>query len=704
MQAAHASVHRRVPRGREQGARRFCKRGDRGAAGRRAGRFGPRGKPTGALPARPALAVLVAAARNSVETSALRSCSTPWPSARAATAPGERLVTNARVGALFRDHARKYGHASAWASARSSSALVGVCLTWVEEGTHAIEGEPVLRSEHARARAVRDGARVRGGDPQRGGVAGAGVHARDGARAPRALRALARSTWQQTRIEGAHVVSTVECDDEFWAHLRRAMPAVAAPVVKDTENKTSTGSTGSRAAASIADRASASSWCPGRPRATPRLRSRASTCTTGCCCTSTTSTRRRCTIAGGRRKEEENRNNPNDPWGLPIPSTNSDAWLGLHVLSVRSEWVCLAERIGAYGVGTPGARAPQRTWTGTCCAWSSTSCPSTRSLSRARLRCPRDGTWPCRFRTTIPWRPPTRRWTRQSIIRTARRRSRKRRAPPCRRFGLVKHASQALPEDQALANASACPSAAPSGSATCTSVTQSDFPAPHLTASCARPSRSSIATSRSRPPLRCSPKSARTTSGCSARSARSRAASPSSRASWPAAEAPASPKRAKSEPVDKSPRRHARGSSCGRSSSGWGAFEKDAVTLEAPIEKGKVVALLLAIQRARAGRRSSRTRPRPRPRPSRRRGGSRRAQLRGAHQARVLETEARLSRVQPARLRVAGRDRAVQFERVTDVNDQEGVRWGLVPVDDFERSLAATSRCASWSSTARPGS
>ena len=124
-----------------------------------------------------------------------------------------------------------------------------------------------------------------------------------------------------------------------------------------------------------------------------------------------------------------------------------------------------------------------------------------------------------------------------------------------------------------------------------------------------------------------------------------------------------------------------------------GAVEKDAVTLEAPIEKGKVTALLLAIQRARGWPEEAMDTAKAKAKAIKKAGLLNEPHDSKERIKRVLETEAHFPESDQLVFVWQCLGRRAHFEAVTDVNDQEGVRWGYIPVDAFEESFPDKPVC-----------
>ena len=405
-------------------------------------------------------------------------------------------------------------------------------------------------------------------------------------------------------------------------------------------------------------------------------------------------------------RERENRNNPNDPWGLPIPSTTSDAWLGLHVLSVRSEWVCLAEHLGAYGVvGAPGT-CPTKSLDGHALRLVFSLAPFDARFVEATFALPvgRDLALPVVDGMSVMEATDAAYQSYQSIFTDGREREIEREgAVVSALFGLVKHESQGLPEDLALAQGFGVPfgcGAFRIGDVH-ERVTQSDHPAPHLDAFL----RTAISQLDRDQPL--SAAFALLTEKCKEnerllgekRALEDRVSELEGQLAT-AAEAPAAApdgengkqKRAKSGSLDKSPATACAWKQLWPFLRRVGAVEKDAVTLEAPIEKGKVVALLLAIQRARGWSQEFMDSAKTKAKAIKKAGWLKESHNCVERIKRVLETEARFPESNQL-VFVWECLGTAQFEWVTDVNDQEGVRWGLVPVDDFEEGFPDKSVC-----------
>ena len=251
------------------------------------------------------------------------------------------------------------------------------------------------------------------------------------------------------------------------------------------------------------------------------------------------------------------------------------------------------------------------------------------------------------------------------------------------RFGLAKHTSQALPEDQTLANAFGVHFG--SGAFRIGDVherlTQSDFPSPHLDGFL----RTAIEQLDRDQPL--SVAFALLTEKCKQneallgekRALESRVLELEGQLG--AAEAPASPnKRAKSDPIDKEPETFMPRDQLWPLLERLGCLEKSAVTLEAPIERGKVLGLLLAIQRARGLEECTET-------AKAKSKQIRKSKLLDAEPdcnkrfKLVIGTEVCIPDPCPLFLVWLDGDAPVQFEMVSNLKEEEGAPWDPLPLE-----------------------
>ena len=686
VQEAHASVHRLTALCDDEEAvalARFC-RAETAELQAAAGHFGPRGKPTGTLPARPAaLTVLVEAAHNSDDKKHAALVLDAAAFLARVGSDTERLVGRVRVAVLFRAHARKYGH-ERLGSARPPRGKASVCLTWVEEGSLSEEG--ALRSRHAEL-GLCDSAQAYVERIRDAAASLVPECTPSTALACRALSALSRSLdLGRSPIAGAHDASVVECDREFWALLRRAMPALASTAVVRTNEGEHSLDWFQGGGLPCCERVFLK-LVPRSPHGAPPLASEH--VYHGLLLHKHGEHDEAMHFCKKQTARERQNTDPNTPWGLPIPSTPPDAWLGLHVLCVRSEWACLAAQLGAYGVGmgVPG------------------TCPTKNSdghlLRLVFNLVPFDarfveGTFalPCKMDLAAPLQDGSFLMEATDAAFVSYRsifnggvedESEAEGVPVPSRFGLAKHANQALPEDLALANAFGVPFG--SGAFRIGDVherlTLSDFPAPHLdgflrTAIEQLGRDQSLSSAFALLAQKC--KLNETLLG-EKRALESRVSELEGQLL--AAEAPASPKRAKGEPTNEQPE------TCIPHDRLWtllaqlGCIEKSSVTLEAPIERGKVLGLLLAIQRARGLDQECKDTSKAKSKEIRKSGlldaegdCDKRIKL-------VMGTEARFPDTCPLVFVWTDGGRPVQFEWPTHVADEEGVRWGTVPVDSI---------------------
>ena len=700
LQEAHASVHRLTVLIDDQNKvafSRFC-RAETTELEAAAGHFGPRGKPTGTLPARPAaLTVLIAAAHNSSEKQRAALVLDAAAFLARAGNDSERLVSNARVGVLFRDQALKYS-TERLGSARRARGKVSVCLTWVEEGTQAEEGGAVLRTRlgevapcdtaQAYVEAIRDAAAL---------LVPECTPATTLAR--RALSALSRSLdLQRSAIENAYEQSVAECDHEFWSLLRLSMPPSASKYLEDAENDAHWPLRWFDDDIPCRDRVCLK-LVPRPPKGAPPPPLASEHVYHGLLLHKLDEHEEAMHFCEKEAaKERGSKEDPNAPWGLPIPTTEADAWLGLHVLSVRSEWACLAPHIGAYGVGTavPGVR-PTKNVDGHVLRLVFDLVPFDAKFVESAFALP------CKMELAMPIQDdyPLIEATDaaldsyRSIIRNGtEEKSEAEGAAVPSRFGLAKLASQALPEDQALANAFGVPFGC--GAFRVGDVherlTQSDFLAPHLDSFL----RTAIEQLDRDQPL--SAAFALLAEKCKdnerllgeKRALESRVSELEGQLN--ASEAPASPKRVKSEPVDKEPE------TCMPRDQLWPLLERlrciqqAAVTLEAPIERGKVLGLLLAIQRARGLNACEET-------AKAKSKQIRKSKLLDAEPdckkrfKLVIATEVCIPDPCPLFLVWLDGDAPVQFEMVSNLKEEEGAPWDALPLEStgeiFGRDLSA---------------
>jgi len=702
LQDAHASVHRLTVLCDDEETvmlARFC-HAETAELQAAAGHYGPQGKPTGTLPARPAaLTVLIEAAHNSSEKKHAALVLDAAAFLARAGSDTERLVGRVRMGVLFRDHARKYGH-ERLGRARNPRTKVSVCLTWVEEGTCAEEGGPVLRSRHTELAQCKTAQQY----VERIRDASASLvpeSAPSTALACRALSALSRSVdLERSSIANAHDESVVECDREFWGLLRRSMPALANLAVGTTNNAHhpldwfQAGGLPCRERVFLKLVPRPPQGSPPPPLASEHLYHGLLLHKHGehdeamHFCKKETA------------KEKENRQSPNDPWGLPIPTTTSDALLGLHVLCVRSEWACIAAHIGAYGVGmcVPGICPTSRNSDGHVLRLVFSLVPFDAKFveSAFALPCTIDLATPIQDGNHLIDATEAALDCYKSIFDDGTQDAEDAEgAPVPSRFGLAKHVSEAPPEDLALASAIGVPfgSGAFRIGDVHERVTQSDFPAPHLDGFL----RTAIEQLGRDQPL--SAAFALLAEKCKdnerllgeKRALESRVSELEGQLA--ATEAPASPnKRVKSEPIDKEPETFVPRDQLWPLLERLGCIQQAAVTLEAPIERGRVLGLLLAIQRARgldvceeAAKAKSKQ--------------IRKSKLLDAEPdcnkrfKLVIGTEVCIPDPCPLFLVWLDGDAPVQFEMVSNLKEEEGAPWDPLPLEAtgeiFGRDLSA---------------
>jgi hypothetical protein len=692
LQDAHASVHRLTVLCDDEETvmlARFC-HAETAELQAAAGHYGPQGKPTGTLPARPAaLTVLIEAAHNSSETKHAALVLDAAAFLARAGSDTDRLVSRVRMGVLFRGHARKYAH-ERLGRARNPRAKVSVCLTWVEEGTCAEEGGPVLRSNHTELLQCKTAQQY----VERIRDASASLvpeSTPSTALARRALSALSRSLdLERSPIANAHDESVVECDREFWGLLRRSMPALANLAVGKTNEAHHPLDWFQAGGLPCRERVFLK-LVPRPPQGVPLPPLASEHLYHGLLlhkhgehdeamhfCKKETA------------KEKESRQNPNDPWGLPIPTTTPDALLGLHVLCVRSEWACIAAHIGAYGVGTcvPGICPTSRSSEGHVPRLVFSLVPFDAKFieSAFALPCTIDLATPIQDGNHLIDATEAALDCYKSIFDDGTQDAEDAEgAPVPSRFGLAKHVSDAPPEDLALASAIGVPFG---GGAfrigdVHERVTQSDFQAPHLDGFL----RTAIEQLGRDEPL--SAAFALLAEKCKdnerllgeKRGLQSRVSELESQLA--AAEAPDSPKRVKREPIDKGPE------TCMPRDHLWpllerlGCIQKAAVTLEAPIERGKVLALLLAMQRAR-GLEECMEAAKAKSKQIRKSGMldaepdcNKRFKL-------VIASEVCIPDACPLFLVWQDGDAPVKFEMVPNLNEEEGALWDTLPLESTE--------------------
>lgn len=702
LQDAHASVHRLTVLCDDEETvmlARFC-HAETAELQAAAGHYGSQGKPTGTLPARPAaLTVLIEAAHNSNEKKHAALVLDAVAFLARAGSDTERLVGKVRMGALFRDHARKYAH-ERLGRARNPRTKVSVCLTWVEEGTCAEEGGPVLRSRHTELAQCKTAKQY----VERIRDASASLvpeSTPSTALACRALSALSRSVdLERSPIGNAHDESVIECDREFWGLLRRSMPAFANLAV-GSKNEAHHPLDWFRAGGLPCRERVFLKLVPRPPQGTPLpplasehlyhgllLHKHGEHAEAMHFCKKETA------------KERENRQSPNDPWGLPIPTTTPDALLGLHVLCVRSEWACIAAHLGAYGVGmcVPGICPTSRNPDGHVLRLVFSLVPFDAQFveSAFALPCTIDLATPVQDGNHLIDATEAALACYQSIFDDGTQDEEEAEGTPVpSRFGLAKHASDAPPEDLALASAIGVPfgcGAFRIGDVH-ERVTQSDFTAPHLDGFL----RTAIEQLGRDQPL--SAAFALLAEKCKdnerllgeKRGLEGRVLELEGQLAT--AEVPASPKkRVKSEPIDKEPETLMPRDQLWPLLERLGCIEKAAVTLEAPIERGKVLGLLLAIQRARgleecmdAAKAKSK---------QIRKSGLLDAELDCNKRFKlVIGTQVCIPDPCPLFLVWLNGDAPVKFEMVSNLNEEEGAPWDALPLEStgeiFGRGLNA---------------
>lgn len=701
VQEAHASVHRLTILPDDQDSiavDRLCRAetAELMAAG---GYFGHgRGKPTGVREARPAaLTVLVESAHNTHEKkhAALVLNAAAFLARAGDSDVHERLVSRVRMTALFLNHARKYGHLHPSSKTRHVRHKTSVCLTWVEEGVHEEHEErgACVRSEHAEiaqcdtaaeyVEAIRNAAASLLPECTRATTL-----------ACRALSALSRSVdLARSPIADAHDASVVECDRQFWAHLRRAMPALASPAVKNTndgEHPLDWFEGGGQ-------------WCrhgvclklvPRPPQGTPPPPLTSVHVYHGVLLHKRGEHREVLEYCKKETAKERNGKDPSAPWGLPIPSTVPDAWLGLHVLSVQAEKACLADHLGAYGVGGAPGTCPTANADGTLLRLVFNLVPFDARFAEGTfaLPCRIEQTWP--LVDALPLAEATDAAFRsyQSIFQMGvEDESEAEGVLVPSGFGLARHESSGLPEDHALASACGVPFGC--GAFRIGDVherlTQSDYPAPHLDGFL----RTAIDQLDRDQPLsaafallaqKC--KEAEALLG-EKRALESRVFEIEGQLRAAEASADGDNKRARNGSADNSPAAACAWDRLWPLLKRLGCVEKDAVTLEAPIEKGKLLALLLAVQRARGSTQESMESAKAKAKGIRKAGLLDASLDSNARVKRVLESEARFPESSQLVFvsRVLGN---AQFEWLADVNHEEGPRLGVVPIDHLEERFS----------------
>ena len=712
VQEAHASVHRLtiLPDDEDRmSVERLCRAEEAELMAALGHYENGRGKPSGVRPPRAAaLTVLVEPAYNTHEKKhAALVLDAAAFLARVGDSDGERLVSSVRVSALFRDHARKYQAEHPSSSMKPVRGQVSVCLSWVVEDPTCFEYEHggYMESSHAEiaqcdtakayVEAIRNAAASLMPECTRATSLGC-----------RALAALSRSVdLARSPVENAHDASVVECDREFWAHVRRAMPALASTAVKRTNEGEHPldwfDGGGTHCSTGVCLK-----LVPRPPQGAPPPPLTSEHVYHGLLLHKRGQVDEVYTYCAKETAKERQGKDPNAPWGLPIPSTAPDSWLGLHVLSIRSEWACIADHLSAYGVGGAPGTCPTTDQFGYVLRLVFNLVPFDAHFAEGTfaLPCRIGQIWP--FSDALPLMEATDAafLSYKSIFQNGtENESEAEGAPVPSGFRIARLDRPGVPEDHALASSCGVPFGC--GAFRIGDVherlTQSDYPAPHLDGFL----RTAISQLDRDQPL--SAAFALLADKCKdnerlrgeKRALESRISELEGQLASATAEAPGapdgddgSPKRAKNGPVDKSPATECAWDELWPLLRRVGAIEKDSVTLEAPIEKGKLLALLLAIQRARGWSQEAMDVAKAKAKAIKKAGLLKESHDSTERIKRVLETEARFPDSDQL-VFVEQRLGTAQFHWVTDVDDQEGVRWGLIPLDDLEESFPDKPVC-----------